>query len=112
VAGRSIRPLSRRLNLDIVSASPRWGDGSTRCARAQTAYGSSWRCSRPITTFVLPHASLRQPLLTPEATHGRGSARLGAAVHASDGAGLTDHVWSLQEVLLCRVPPWPQTQMV
>jgi len=23
-------------------------------------------------------------------------------------AGLTDHVWSLREVLLCRVPPWPQ----
>jgi hypothetical protein len=23
-------------------------------------------------------------------------------------AGLTDRVWSLQEVLLFRVPPWPQ----
>src|SRR2546428_11651788 len=27
-------------------------------------------------------------------------------------AGLTDHVWSLTEVLLYRVPPWPQAQMV
>jgi hypothetical protein len=27
-------------------------------------------------------------------------------------AGLTDHVWSLQEVLLYRVPPWPQPQTV
>jgi len=26
-------------------------------------------------------------------------------------AGLTDHVWSLQEVLLFRVPPWPQPQV-
>jgi hypothetical protein len=25
---------------------------------------------------------------------------------------LTDHVWSLQEVLLYRVPPWPQPQTV
>ena len=25
-------------------------------------------------------------------------------------AGLTDHVWSLKEVLLYRVPPWPQPQ--
>jgi hypothetical protein len=25
-------------------------------------------------------------------------------------AGLTDHVWSLQEVLLYRVPPWPLGQ--
>jgi hypothetical protein len=27
-------------------------------------------------------------------------------------AGLTDHVWSLKEVLLYRVPPWPQPQTV
>jgi hypothetical protein len=27
-------------------------------------------------------------------------------------AGLTDHVWSLKEVLLYRVPPWPQPQAV
>jgi hypothetical protein len=23
-------------------------------------------------------------------------------------AGLTDHVWTVKEVLLYRVPPWPQ----
>jgi hypothetical protein len=27
-------------------------------------------------------------------------------------AGLTDQVWSLKEVLLYRVPPWPQPQTV
>jgi hypothetical protein len=27
-------------------------------------------------------------------------------------AGVTDHVWSLKEVLRYRVPPWPQPQMV
>ena len=27
-------------------------------------------------------------------------------------AGLTDHVWSLREVLMFRVPPWPQLQTV
>jgi hypothetical protein len=25
-------------------------------------------------------------------------------------AGLTDHVWSLKEVVFYRVPPWPQPQ--
>jgi hypothetical protein len=25
-------------------------------------------------------------------------------------AGRTDHVWTLQEVLMLRVPPWPQLQ--
>jgi hypothetical protein len=27
-------------------------------------------------------------------------------------AGLTHHVWSLREVLLYRMPPWPQPQAV
>jgi hypothetical protein len=27
-------------------------------------------------------------------------------------AGLTEHVWTLKEVLLYRVPPWPQLQTV
>jgi hypothetical protein len=27
-------------------------------------------------------------------------------------AGLTDRVWTLREVLLFRVPPWPQPQAV
>jgi hypothetical protein len=62
--------------------------------------------------FVLPHASLRQALLIPEATNGHGSARLWRPCTPAMAAGLTDQVWSLKEVVLCRVPPWPQTQMV
>ncbi len=58
--------------------------------------------------FVLPHASLRQPLLVPEATNGSGSAKVWRLRTPAMAAGLTDHVWSLQEVLLLRVPPWPQ----
>jgi hypothetical protein len=34
------------------SMSPQSGAGSARCARARTAYGSSWCCSRAITTFA------------------------------------------------------------
>jgi hypothetical protein len=58
----------------------------------------------------LPHASLRRPLLVPEATNGSGTARLWRPCTPAMGVGLTDHVWSLKEVLLCRVPPWPQSQ--
>src|SRR5438270_159560 len=58
--------------------------------------------------FVVPHASLRQPLLVPEVTHGRGSARVGRPCTPAMAAGLTDHVWSLKDVILLRVPPWPQ----
>jgi IS1 family transposase len=62
--------------------------------------------------FVLPHTSLRQPLLMPEPANGRGSAKVWQAYTPAMAAGLTDHVWSLREVLLFRVPPWPQPQMV
>ena len=42
--------------------------------------------------FVLPHASLRQPLLTPEATNGTGSAKVWRPCTPAMAAGLTDHV--------------------
>jgi IS1 family transposase len=58
--------------------------------------------------FCLPHASLRLPLPQPEPTHGRGSARQWRPCTPAMAAGLTDHVWTLREVLLFRVPPWPQ----
>ena len=61
--------------------------------------------------FVLPHASVRQPLLIPQATNGRGSAKVWRPCTPAMAAGLTDHVWSLKEVLFSRVPPWPQPQV-
>jgi IS1 family transposase len=62
--------------------------------------------------FVLPHASLRQLLAEPVRTHGTGSAKRWRPCTPAMAAGLTDHVWSLKEVLLYRVPPWPQPQTV
>jgi IS1 family transposase len=58
--------------------------------------------------FCLPHASLRQPLLQAEPTHGTGSAKRWQPRTPAMAAGLTEHVWTLREVLLFRVPPWPQ----
>jgi IS1 family transposase/transposase-like protein len=62
--------------------------------------------------FCLPHGSLRQPLPQPVPTNGTGSAKQWQLRTPAMAAGLTDHVWSLQEVLLYRVPPWPQPQTV
>jgi hypothetical protein len=61
--------------------------------------------------FVLPHASLRQRLALPEPTHGHDSAKLWQPCTPAMAVGLTDHVWSLKEVLLYRVPPWPQARV-
>jgi transposase-like protein/IS1 family transposase len=59
--------------------------------------------------FVLPHASLRLPLPLP--VHGTGAVKQWQPRTPAMAAGLTDHVWSLREVLLFRVPLWPQPQM-
>ena len=58
--------------------------------------------------FCLPHASVRRPLPQPEPTHGSGSVRQWRPWTPAMAAGLTDHIWTLREVLLFRVPPWPQ----
>ena len=58
--------------------------------------------------FCLPHASLRQPLPQPVPTNGPGSATQWRPRTPAMAAGLTDRVWTLREVLLYRVPPWPQ----
>jgi IS1 family transposase len=58
--------------------------------------------------FCLPHVSLRVPLPQPLATNGAGSAKQWRPCTPAMAAGLTDHVWSMREVLLFRVPPWPQ----
>ncbi len=60
--------------------------------------------------FCLPHASLRLPLPQPRPTKGGGSAKKWRPHTPAMAAGLTDHVWTLREVLLFRVPPWPQPQ--
>src|SRR5215470_12574184 len=58
--------------------------------------------------FCLPHASVRQPLPQPASTHGTGSTTQWRPCTPAMAAGLTDHVWTLREVLRFRVPPWSQ----
>jgi IS1 family transposase len=59
--------------------------------------------------FCLPHASLRQPVPQPVPTNGTGSAKMWQPHTPAMAAGLMDRVWTLREVLLYRVPPWPQS---
>jgi transposase-like protein/IS1 family transposase len=60
--------------------------------------------------FVLPHASLRVPLPALEPVPGTGAIRRWQPRTPAMAAGLTDRVWRVREVLMYRVPPWPQTQ--
>ena len=58
--------------------------------------------------FCLPHMSIRQLLPQPEPTNGTRSAKPWRPCTPAMAVGLTDHVWTLREVLMFRVPPWPQ----
>jgi hypothetical protein len=62
--------------------------------------------------FCLPHAALRVPLSEAQPTNSRGSAKCWQPRAPAMAAGLTDHVWTLREVLLFRVPPWAQQQVL
>jgi IS1 family transposase len=101
-----------RLNLTIRQHVPAVGRRVNTLCQAQDGLRQQLVLFQTYYNFCLPHASLRQPLQQPEPTNGTGSARVWRPCTPAMAAGLTDHVWSLQEVLLFRVPPWPQTQMV
>jgi hypothetical protein len=60
--------------------------------------------------FCLPHASLREPLTHPQPTKGSGSMKRWQPRTPAMAVGLTDRVWALRDVLLFRIPPWPQPQ--
>jgi hypothetical protein len=61
--------------------------------------------------FCLPHASLRLPLPELDKLSETGSIKRWQPRTPAMTAGLTDHVWSLREVLMYRVLPWLQSQM-
>jgi len=101
-----------RLNLDLRQCVAAIGRRVNTVCRGEEGLLDRLVLFQTYHNFVLPHASLRQLLPVPEPTHGSGSAKLWQPRTPAMAAGLPDHVWSLKEVLLYRVPPWPQAQTV
>jgi transposase-like protein/IS1 family transposase len=100
-----------RLNLDIRQRVAAIGRRVNTLCQGEAGLWDQLTLFQVYHNFVLPHASLRQPLLISQATNGRGSAQGWRPCTPAMAAGLTDHVWSLKEVLCYRVPPWPQPQV-
>ena len=100
-----------RLNLDIRQRVAAVGRRVNTLCRGEESQRDQLVLFQTYHNFGLPHASLRQPLPVAEATHG-GSAKVWRPCTPAMAVGLTDHVWSLKEVLCYRVPPWPQPQTV
>jgi hypothetical protein len=100
-----------RLNLDIRQRVAAIGRRVNTLCQGEAGLQDQLALFQVYHNFVLPHASLRQRLPFPEATSGSGSAKVWRPCTPAMAAGLPDHVWSLKEVLLYRVPPWPQPQV-
>ena len=100
-----------RLNLDLRQRVAAIGRRVNTLCQGEAGLQQQLMLFQVYHNFVLPHASLRQPLLIPQPTNGRGSAKVWRPCTPAMAAGLTDHVWSLKEVLFYRVPPWPQPQV-
>ena len=97
-----------RLNLDIRHHVAAVGRRVSTLCKGEDGLHYQLSLYQSYYNFCLPHSSLRQPLPRPEPTHGTGSAKRWQSRTPAMAAGLTDRVWTLREVLLCRVPPWRQ----
>jgi IS1 family transposase len=99
-----------RLNLDLRQCVAAIGRRVNTVCQGEESLLDRLALFQTYHNFVLSHASLRQPLPVPEATPGKGCAKVWRPCTPAMAASLTDHVWSLREVLMFRVPPWPQPQ--
>jgi IS1 family transposase len=97
-----------RLNLDLRQRVAAVGRRVTTLCKGEDGMRHQLVLFHAYHNFCLPHASLRVPLVEPVPTNGTGSAKQWRPRTPAMAAGLTDHVWTLREVLLYRVPPWPQ----
>jgi IS1 family transposase len=97
-----------RLNLSLRQHVAAVGRRVTTLCKGEAGLRQELTLYQVYYNFCLPHASLRQPLPQPLSTNGTGSAKQWRPCTPAMAAGLTDHVWTLREVLLYRVPPWPQ----
>src|SRR5499433_3447298 len=106
---RSDPPIDcNRLNLSIRQHVAAVGRRVSTLCKSEDGLRQQLALYQTYHNFCLPHTSLRIPLVLPEPTNGTGSAKRWQPQTPAMVAGLTDHVWSLREMLLFRVPPWPQ----
>jgi IS1 family transposase len=99
-----------RLNLDLRQRVAAVGRRANTLCKGEDSLGQHLVLFQSYHNFCLPHASIRLPLAAPESTKGSGSAKLWQPCTPAMAAGLTDRVWTLREVFMFRVPPWPQPQ--
>jgi len=99
-----------RLNLDIRQRVAAIGRRVNTLCQGEAGLRDQVALFHVYHHFVLSHASLRQPLLVPEATNGRGSAKLWRPCTPAMAVGLTEsHVDAHRGVVLSRAAVAPGT---
>jgi hypothetical protein len=108
-AGQTINTaFIERVNLTLRLHVPALARKVLSFAKTPDGLEQQVKVGRTYYNFCLPHLALRLPLPEPVPTKGDGSPKRWQPRTPAMAAGLTDHIWTMQEVLLFRVPPWRQ----
>jgi IS1 family transposase len=99
-----------RLNLDLRQHVAAIGRRVNTLCKHEAGLRHQLALFQTYHNFVLPHASLRLPLPECGRLPETSLSKRWRPQTPAMAAGLTDHVWSVREVLMYRVPPWPQHQ--
>jgi IS1 family transposase/transposase-like protein len=95
-----------RNNLTVRQHSRRLGRKVNAFSKAPDSLEQQLTLAFAYYHFVVPHHGLRQRLRHPLLTKGpKGSRKKWKPVTPAMAAGLTDHVWTMEELLSFRVPP-------
>jgi len=105
-------PVSRHVNTAFVEReNGTLRHHSRRLTRRTLAFSKKLACleeqlhlSLVYYHFCLPHLGLREEITPPQLTKGEGSAKRWRPVTPMMSGGVTDHVWTLPELLTFRVP--------
>jgi len=97
-----------RLNRTLRAHVPGLGRREEGLAKTKKGLRRRLLLVRGYYNLCLPHLSLRQALSKPVPTKGTGSLKKWMPRTPAMAANLTDHVWTMGEFLLFRVPPWRQ----
>jgi hypothetical protein len=98
-----------RLNLSIRQGVAALGRKVARLAKTDAGLKDLLSLWQAYYNFCLPHVTLRLRLPELQPTKGSGSPKKWQQRTPAMAAGVTDHVWRMEDLLLFRVPPWRQT---
>lgn len=97
-----------RLNLTIRQHVAALGRKVADLAKTVAGLKDQLSLARAYYNFCLPHTSLRLALPQPLPTKGNGSLKKWQPRTPAMAAGVANHIWTMQELLLLRIPPWRQ----